>query len=388
LEIATLGPPAYNEPVRTAPIGNFLGVVLALLPLISQIRKLSLAVWGYAIWITVSCFQTFVNTIIWRDNVNIVAPVWCDIVSKLQIGTGVGTRACALVICIRLFIITRLRRSTETAKQRRTTMIYELLLIVGLPVLIMALFIIVQPTRFEIVEEEGCAPDVYSYVGYIIGYGSSVISSAMCAILAPLTLRIFLRHRKEMNEFLSKSRDITHSKYNRLMVIACLDTLFNLPVLLTITIVNICQGKESALNYPYISWKNVHNNEGGNVPGVSLSSIIQTPAGEWGTDRWNIFNLKWNEWIYVLHATTFFCVFGTTPEMRQYYQSAFWFIPKRLGYERPRASEVETISDVAFNSRPGQQTETRFTASNGQASLSFLEAAIEKKHDSFGGYSG
>ncbi len=72
-------------PYPITPIGNFLGVILALLPLISQIRKLSLAVWGYAIWITVSCFQTFVNTIIWRDNVNIVAPVWCDIGENLRI---------------------------------------------------------------------------------------------------------------------------------------------------------------------------------------------------------------------------------------------------------------------------------------------------------------
>ncbi len=58
-------------PYPITPIGNFVGVVLALLPLISQIRKLSLAVWGYALWIAVNNFQTFVNTIIWHDNVPI-----------------------------------------------------------------------------------------------------------------------------------------------------------------------------------------------------------------------------------------------------------------------------------------------------------------------------
>ncbi len=69
-------------PYPITPVGSFLGCVLALLPLISHIRKLSLAVWGYALWIAVDCFQTFVNTIIWHDNVNIVAPVWCDIGEK------------------------------------------------------------------------------------------------------------------------------------------------------------------------------------------------------------------------------------------------------------------------------------------------------------------
>ncbi len=176
-----------------------------------------------------------------------------------------------------------------------------------------------------------------------------------------LTLRTFLRHRKEMSEFLSSSRDITHSKYTRLIVIACLDTLFNLPVLITITFMDILLGQESSLNYPYISWNNVHDGEGGNAPGLSLSSIAQVPASDWSTDRWTVFTAKWNGWIYVLHAILFFGVFGTTPEMRQHYRSAFWFIPERFGYERPRASEVETASDVAFNSNPGQQAGNRPT---------------------------
>lgn len=37
------------------------------------------AIWFYAIWIALYNFQMFVNTIIWHDNVDIVAQVWCDI---------------------------------------------------------------------------------------------------------------------------------------------------------------------------------------------------------------------------------------------------------------------------------------------------------------------
>lgn len=66
-------------PYPITPIGNAIGLVLALLPLLSQIRKLSLAIWGFAIWIAMANFATFVNTIVWHNNVNIVAPVWCDI---------------------------------------------------------------------------------------------------------------------------------------------------------------------------------------------------------------------------------------------------------------------------------------------------------------------
>ena len=153
---------------------------------------------------------------------------------------------------------------------------------------------------------------------------------------------------------------MTHNKYYRLIVIACLDTLFNLPVLIVDLATDIAQGKESSLNYPYISWKNVHDGVGGNLPGISLSSILQTPASEWSTDKWFVLAVKWDEWLYVLHAVTFFCVFGTTPEMRSYYRAAFWFIPERLGYKRTQpVSETETVSDVAFNSNPGQQAGDR-----------------------------
>ncbi len=44
--------------------------------------------------------------------------------------------------------------------------------------------IVVQPTRFDIVEELGCASTGYSYVGYIIFYVPTFIPSLGCAILA------------------------------------------------------------------------------------------------------------------------------------------------------------------------------------------------------------
>jgi len=360
-------------PYPITPIGNFIGVILALLPLISQIRKLTLAVWGSAIWIAVVCFQNFVNTIIWHNNINIVAPVWCDIATKFQIGAGVGTRACALIICLQLYKITRARASVEIAKdQRRKTMIYELLLIIGFPFLVMALYIIVQPTRFNIVEEAGCGTTDYSYVAYIVVYGPPFMFSLGSTILAPLTLRTFLRHRKEMNELLSSGQDATHNKYTRLMVIACLDTICLLPVDITIIVMSILEGKENSLNYPYVSWKNVHDGEGGNAPNISLSSIEQVPANEWSTFKWDVFIVKWNEWLYVLHAVMFFCVFGTTPEMRRLYRSVFWFIPERLGYKKRHVvSEVETVSDVEFNSNPGQQLGDRPAAGKRRDSLSF-----------------
>jgi len=226
-----------------------------------------------------------------------------------------------------------------------------------LPILVMALDIIVQPIRFEILEEEGCSYVEYSYVGYIIYYAPGFIASLGSALLAPLTLRTFFRHRKEMNEFLSSNQGITSHKYKRLMAITLLDTIFNLPVLVIILVTSIVAGKNNPLNAPYVSWKNVHDGAGGLLPGSSLSSILKSPAFEWSTDGWTVFDVKWDEWLYVIHALIFFGVFGTTPEMRHYYRRALWFIPERFGLKERRPSDVQTMSDVAFNSNPGENAE-------------------------------
>lgn len=157
-----------------------------------------------------------------------------------------------------------------------------------------------------------------------------------------------------MNEFLSSNRNVTHSKYYRLIIIACLDTLFNLPVAITLLLMEITKGRAYGLDSPYISWNNVHDGEGGMFPGLSLSSILQVPVSQWSTEGLVMFIVKWNEWLYVLHAVMFFSVFGTTPEMQSYYRSAFWFIPERCGYRRQHVSAVETVSDVVFSPDPDE----------------------------------
>lgn len=161
-----------------------------------------------------------------------------------------------------------------------------------------------------------------------------------------------------MNEFLSSSQEITSNKYTRLMIIVCLDTLINLPVLVTVFVSSILQGDDNALNFPYVSWKNVHDGAGGNLPGITLGSIIQVPASEWSTDGWSVFSTKWDEWLYVIHAVIFFCVFGTTSEMRRYYRRVFWLMPERLGYKGPDTSVERTLPEIAFNcisDRPAQK---------------------------------
>lgn len=64
------------------PVVNFLSCILVCLPLFSTALysgswNISLAV--FTIWTAVECITSGVNAIIWSDNVDNVAPIWCDI---------------------------------------------------------------------------------------------------------------------------------------------------------------------------------------------------------------------------------------------------------------------------------------------------------------------
>ncbi|KLO05873.1 STE3-domain-containing protein [Schizopora paradoxa] len=320
-------------PYPITPIGSFMGVVLALLPLTSHIRKLGLGVWGFALWTASANLILFVNTILWHNNVENTAPVWCDISTKLQFGANFGMAASSSAVSLHLYKMTHRRVFLETQRQKRKTIAIELLVILVLPILLIAL--IVQPIRFQIMEEIGCVQVVYSYVAYITTYLPTILLGLPCLILAPLTMRTFQRHRKEMDEFLQSGQGITHSKYNRLMIMACLDVIL-VPTIIGVIVFNIVQGKNSPFNYPYVNWKNVHDGraEFKLFTGLSFSSVLQTPASVWSASPGIPFEVKWNEWFHVFVAVIFFAIFGTTPEMQRKYRAALWFVTKHIGYKR------------------------------------------------------
>lgn len=58
---------------------NLIAFVLVLIPLPWLFRRWNVGVWMYALWVSIACLMRGVNVLVWRDNVRIVSPVWCDI---------------------------------------------------------------------------------------------------------------------------------------------------------------------------------------------------------------------------------------------------------------------------------------------------------------------
>ncbi len=146
-----------------------------------------------------------------------------------------------------------------------------------------------------------------------------------------------------MNEVLSSHSDVTQNKYIRVMTITCLTLLLDLPALIVLVATKLIEGQESDINHSYRSWAFIHDG--------SLSKILQTTAHEWGGDKWQVFNVKWNEWMYVLHAMVFFSIFGTTPESLRRYRSAISCVLESIGLKK-KTQATAGASEIMFSSNP------------------------------------
>lgn len=62
------------------PLANFLSAFILVLALLARFRQpWNTGVWMLALWLLVESFMLGVNTIVWADTSDDLAPVWCDI---------------------------------------------------------------------------------------------------------------------------------------------------------------------------------------------------------------------------------------------------------------------------------------------------------------------
>ena len=62
------------------PIANFTACILVLLSMSkSMFQSWNIGACSFAIWVTVQSFTVAIRAIMWSDNVENIAPVWCDI---------------------------------------------------------------------------------------------------------------------------------------------------------------------------------------------------------------------------------------------------------------------------------------------------------------------
>ncbi|KAJ6470317.1 putative transmembrane pheromone receptor [Mycena sanguinolenta] len=315
---------APTDPVYPAfQIFSFLGFILVLIPLPWHFQAWNSGTCLFMIWTALSCLIAFINSMVWANSVADVAPVWCDITTKLMVGIAVAIPAASLCINRRLYKIASCQTVSVSKAEKRRAVVVDLAIGLGIPLVQMPLQFIVQGHRYNIVENIGCYPTTYNVaIAYPLSYVWPNVINIVSGCYAVCTLRAFLRRRAQFSQFLSVNSGLTPMRYFRLMALASMELFLSLPIVtyglyLTITRQPI---------QPWISWENVH---------ADFSRIQQLPAILWRADSHLEATAELTRWIGVICALIFFGFFGFAAEARKHYRLGFWAVAQRCGFTPP-----------------------------------------------------
>ncbi|KAI0318549.1 pheromone A receptor-domain-containing protein [Amylostereum chailletii] len=330
------------------PVVSLVSAFLVLLSLLSLSMRQSwnTGVWMLGVWLFLAGIINGVDTIVWADNVRDVAPVWCDIATHINVAAAIGIPACSLVITHRLYKIIHQRKlEASTRREVLCSYLFDFGIGFGFPLFLMSLYYIIQTTRYEIIEEYGCAStEVLSGFSYMIYDAWSIVLPLISALVyTPRILWYFFRHARETNAFLSTNASINRHRYLYIMIIGCIDIVTALPfgILKTSQIISLEKVYHDFPFWP--GWDETHDG-----PPVIVQLAVNWRAGP------GAFDVQSNKWKASPIAISFFLLFGLTREARGTYKRMFWAVVRPLGWKptEPAAPELASMAFVSAGETP------------------------------------
>ncbi|KZT19586.1 STE3-like pheromone receptor [Neolentinus lepideus HHB14362 ss-1] len=301
----------------------FIGFTISLIPLPWHLEAWNSGTCYYMIWTSVGCLNQFINSVVWADDAINRAPVWCDISTRITLGVSVGIPASSLCIQRRLYKIACMQTVSISRAEKRRAILVDSLVSVLLPVIVMALYYVVQGHRFDIFQEVGCYPVVYDTLpSYFLINMWPVLLGCISAVYCILCIHVFLQRQVQFKEFLSASKGITMGRYLRLMALAMTEMLCTVPIGCYMIYLNA-----SAQNVrPWKGWADTH---------YDFSRVDQFPSVVWRMYHRSAVSIELTRWLLPVCAIIFFAFFGFASEARRHYALVFWWVAKRFGFQRP-----------------------------------------------------
>lgn len=301
---------------------SFLGFILCCIPLYWHLEAWNVGTVAYMTWTGLACLMYFVNSIVWDGNAINWAPVWCDISSRFIIGVVVAIPAASLCINRRLYHIACPTSAMQTKAEKRRNIIVDISICVGIPVLQMILQYIVSGHRFNIFEDIGCFPATYNVtLAYPLVFAWPLVLGLISAVYCVLTILAFMKRRKQFQDLMSRNRNLTYSRYFRLMLLAGIDLCCTVP--LSIYSIYLNTAADPAGVQPWISLSETHYN---------YSRVIQYPRVLYSQNQDSLVSLELSRWMMVVCAILFFGFFGFADEAKKNYRIAFTSVAKSVGY--------------------------------------------------------
>ncbi|KAG1763918.1 pheromone A receptor-domain-containing protein [Suillus occidentalis] len=358
----------FNSPDYVFTVFAFLGFLCCMIPLPWHLEAWNTGTCLYMMWTGLSCLIQFINSIVWRSSVINFAPVWCDISARFMVGASVAIPACSLCINRRLYHIASVSSVTKTKAQKRRDIMTDLAIGVGIPVLEMILQYIVQGHRFNIFEEIGCYPATYNTPpAYVLVFAWPLALGCCSAYYCVRTIIELAQRRAQFMEFLCVNKNLSSSRYFRLMGLAGIEMLCTIPLGIYVIYLNATAQPIS----PWISWADTH---------LDFSRIEQIPSVFWRTSNPTVLSLELSRWLLVVCAFVFFAFFGFADEARKNYRLAYVSVAKRVGL-----STAGTVSSGGSWST-GSKSEMAYNSRTGTMPV-FIAQRTEQKRDSLTSFS-
>ncbi|KAF7344865.1 Pheromone receptor [Mycena venus] len=146
------------------PVLSFLCAGLLAVFLIVLLRRPTVNTPNVAIvlWLLLGNTIHAVNALVWSSNVDTTRiPVWCDIVTKLLLGTTAALPGVCTCSARYLELLSSTRKIYPNTYSKRIHTLIDVALCYVLPLLYMILHFVVQDHRFDLVQNFGCSASIH-----------------------------------------------------------------------------------------------------------------------------------------------------------------------------------------------------------------------------------
>ncbi|KEP48356.1 pheromone receptor [Rhizoctonia solani 123E] len=336
-----------NE-VSALPIASALAIVCVLLPVSWHWKARNTGTLLYIGWTVVANLNVMINSIIWKDTWEDLAPAWCSISVKIVVAQSVGLTAASMCINRKLYNIATLQSVSITPESKRRNMIVDLCIGILFPIMLMILHYIVQPSRYMIIENIGCWPDTSnSIVSIPLIFIWPLLICCTSFVYCVLSIRGFLRARQQFNQVLNNSGSgINLSRYFRLLALASEEILFAVPFSIYILKENLSRGSIP----PWVSFDYLHRD---------YNTIYPTPWVLMKLDPRGFNVILVSIWVLPAGGFLFFIWFGLGGEAFTAYKSIFYKVaglfgikPKPVAAPTSRWQNQQLVSNTS--SMPAQ----------------------------------
>ncbi|KAI0799785.1 GPCR fungal pheromone mating factor, partial [Irpex lacteus] len=174
-------------------------------------------------WLLAGNLIQGVNSIIWFANDTVHYEVWCDISSKLLLGSRIALPAACSCICVHLHYLS----STRNTRLRQYRVLIELMSTLLLPIIYMALHTIVQDHRFVLTDDFGCVASIHtSSPALILVWLPPLLLCIICIAYAGLALWRHLRRNSLASDRSDLSSRLITVSFLRPLITAVFTSLF------------------------------------------------------------------------------------------------------------------------------------------------------------------